>query len=83
MFLADLALGDQHEAREASLGRQQIVEAGVETLVADVVADREQVAGLVEQERKVHVGQFLALTRQLLKRLDSVGGAHARISAIA
>ena len=70
----DLALGDHHIAREASLRRQQIVEAVVETLVADVVADREQVAGLVEQEREVHVGEFLALTRQLLQRLDPVGG---------
>lgn len=70
MRLAGLSLRDGNEARQACLGRQQIVIAGIQALFADVVTDREQVAGGVEQEGEVHLCQFLALLGSLLQRLD-------------
>ena len=44
VLLRQLALRDRHEARQPRLGGQQVVEAGVEPVVGDVVADREEVA---------------------------------------
>jgi hypothetical protein len=74
MFLIDLALGDGDVARQPRLRRQQIVEAAIETPLIDVVSDGEQIAGRVEEERKVHVSQFLAAVCSPLESLNAVGG---------
>ena len=49
-----VALGDRDVAGHPALRRQQVVAAPVETLLVDLVADRQQTATLVEQEREVH-----------------------------
>ena len=71
-LLAELALRDHNEAHQASLRRQQVIKAIVEALIADVVADREQIARLVKQERKIHIGKFLTLACRLLQHLDAL-----------
>ena len=73
MVLADLSFCDGHEARQPGFRRQQIIEATVEAMFADVVADGKQIVRLVEQEGEVHVRQFVALMRQLLQGLDALG----------
>ena len=49
-----VALGDRDIAGHPRLRRQQVVAALVETLLVDLVADRQQTATLVEQEAEVH-----------------------------
>ena len=46
---------DRQEAGEPRLGREQIVERRIQHVARLVVADREQVAPLVVQEREVHL----------------------------
>ena len=65
VLLRELALGDGDEAGQARLGGQQVVEAGVEPVVADVVADRQQVAVAVVEELVVDVGQLGAAGGEL------------------
>ena len=49
-----VALGDRNIAGHPRLRRQQVVAALVETLLVDLVADRQQTATFVEQESEVH-----------------------------
>ena len=57
-----VALGDRQQAGQARLRGQQVVEAGVELLLGDAVADVEQVALAVVQEAEVGLpGQLLAV----------------------
>ena len=49
-----VALGDGDEAREAGFRGQEIVGAAVEAAVRDAVADREDLAGRVEEEAELH-----------------------------
>ena len=50
MLLRQLALGDRDKAGQAHFGGQQVVIAGVEAALADVVADRQQLGRRVVQE---------------------------------
>ena len=60
-----VALGDGDEAREARFGGQEVVGAAVEAAVRDAVADREELAGRVEEEAELH-------------GLEELGGGAAR-----
>ncbi len=60
MLLADVALRDREEAREATLAGEQVVVAGVEAALVEVVADREELAVGVEQHCEVGVLPHLA-----------------------
>ena len=75
----DVALGDGEEARQARLGRQQVVVARVERPVADPEADREQLARRVEQEAEVRLPEEpLGLVGDGLERRTSVDAATSR-----
>ena len=60
VLLADVALGDREEAREAALACEQVVVARVEPALVQVVADREELAMRVEEDREVGVLPHLA-----------------------
>ena len=49
-----VAIGDRDEAREARLGREQVVAARVETALLDPIPDREQFSLRIEQEVEAH-----------------------------
>ena len=53
----DVALGDGEEARQAGLAGQQVVVAGVELPFGDAKADREELAGGLEEEAELHAGR--------------------------
>ena len=50
----NVALGDRHEAREPRLGGEEIVAARVERALGTEIADREQLAVVVEQKAEIH-----------------------------
>ena len=50
----NVALGDRHEARQPRLGGEEIVAARVERALGDEIADREQLAVVVEQKAELH-----------------------------
>ncbi len=54
MARRDITLGDRHEARQPRLGGEEIVAVGVERVVGHPIADREQLAVLVQQEAELH-----------------------------
>ena len=54
MLGGQVALGDADEAGQPGLGRQQIVEVGVQAPVVHAVADGQQLAILIEQEAELH-----------------------------
>ena len=60
VLLGQLALRDRDEAGQARLRREQVVVAGVETMVADVVADGQEVAAAIVEEVVVEVGSLAA-----------------------
>ena len=55
-----VALGDGEQAGQPRLGSEQVVAAGVEPVVGQRIADRQQLALGVEQEREVHRQRHLA-----------------------
>ena len=57
-FLRQLALRNRHETAQPRLRRQHVVVTCVQTVLANVVADREQMARFVVQEVEFHCGQF-------------------------
>ena len=71
-MLRQLALGDGDEVGQAHLGGQQVVEAGVQAPFFDVVANRKQIAALVVQKGKVHVGQVAGQLPQALGAGDAL-----------
>ncbi len=89
----DVAPGDRDEARQARLRGQQIVAPLVERPVGDPIADGEELAGLVEQEREIHpveelagrplhvveaLEQLFGCARRLLERGDVVAARRDR-----
>ena len=50
----NITLGDRHEAGKAGFGGQKVVAAGVERPLGDQKADRQQLAGGIEQEAELH-----------------------------
>ncbi len=70
-LLRELALGDGHEGAQPRFGGQQVVEAVVEAVVVDVVADGEQLAGAVEQEPIFHQRELPGAVRQVLQLRDA------------
>ena len=73
------ALGDGDEARQPRLRGQQVVVAGVAAVLARRVADHQQVAQLVIQEREVRLGQVAGLLGKVCERRDAGGGAAAAV----
>ena len=67
MLLRELALRDGDETRQSRLGREQVVVARVEAVVAQVVADRQQPAIGVVEKVVVEVRQLAAACRELVQ----------------
>ena len=78
-FLRQLALRNRHKTGQARFRSQQVVVARIPPPLADVVANRQQMTRLVEQEVVVHLGQFAGLQRQEFERGDSLAGAAAGV----
>ena len=71
-----VALGDGQQAGQARLRGQQVVEAGVELLLGDAVADVEQVPPAVVQEAEVGApGELLAAWRRCACRRAAVASS--------
>src|SRR5687768_2429284 len=68
MILRELSLRDGDEAGEARLRGEEIVEAGVEPVLADVKPDREQMSLAVVEKLVVDVGQLSATRREAVER---------------
>ena len=49
-----VALGDRHEAGEPRFRREQVVATGIERILGDEIADRQQAAFLVEEKIELH-----------------------------
>src|SRR5205807_10460887 len=77
MFLRDLALCNGDIAAQTSLGGQQIIEAGIQPMFADIEPDGEQVAGGVEQKSEIHVGQLGALSSQCIQGDNALSSVFA------
>src|SRR5581483_3827665 len=75
MLLGDIAFGDRDEAGEARLSRQQIVERVIRPPLADVMANRENLAFRIKQEGKIHLVDDL---RRLLRELAEARGQRLR-----
>ena len=81
MILRQPVLRDADKAAQAGFGRQQIVKAAVAAALVEVVADRQQIASFVVEERVVDLGEFAALVDQILDQLDPLGRPAARFGA--
>ena len=64
-------LRDRDEAGQPRFGCQQIVETGVAPVIADVVANREQIARLVVQEVEIHLSGFRTLISDLFETVNA------------
>ncbi len=69
-FLRQLAAGDRREDAQPGLGGQQVVVAGVEHALVDVVADRHQVAAIVVHEQLLLLAQRVHAACQVLDALE-------------
>ena len=68
-----VALGDREQAGQARFGGEQVVEAGVELLLGDAVADVEQVPLAVVQEREIGLpGERLAARGNRLQAVHRI-----------
>jgi hypothetical protein len=67
MTLRQLAERNADVTGQTRLGGQQIVATRIEAMLADVVADGEQLAGAIVQEREIHLRQLVALAGQTLQ----------------
>ena len=67
------SLGDGDEAAEARFGGEQVVVAGVEAVVGDVVADAEEMAVFVVEEVVIDVGQFAISYGELADLGEALG----------
>ena len=63
MARRQIALGDADEARQACLGRQQVVVVLFQAAVGDAIADRQKLVLAIEQEAELHVVEQLARAR--------------------
>jgi len=79
MLLAQLPLRNGKEAGEPGLRREKVVIPFVQAMVANVVANREQVAGLIKQKGEVHVRELTASVCGRLQRPNSVQGVQGSI----
>ena len=74
MFGVDVALGDRHEAGEASFRREKVVVARIQLCVADAEPDREQLADGIEQEVELHLpGESLGKVGDRLEASNEYG----------
>ena len=68
MTLRDLTLGDGYQAGETCFRGQQVVVIQIQSAGGDVVADMEDLALRIEQERKIHcLKECITATRQVVK----------------
>ena len=77
MVLRNLSQGDGDVAAQARLRGQQVIEAGVTPALGDVEPDGELIPRAVEQEGKVHRGQFVALLGQGFQGEQTLAGLAA------
>ena len=69
-LLRQVPLRDRHEGAEARLRGEKVVVARVATAIGDVVADRQEVAGPVEQKGPLHVRQIGRLRGEAIQQGD-------------
>ncbi len=74
MILRNLPQGDGDITAQARLRSQQVIEAGVTAAFGDVEPDGKQFPRRVEQKRKVHRGQFVALFGQGFQCKQALAG---------
>ena len=77
MVLRQLVLGDENETGQPRLRGEQVVIRRIAAAVADVVADRQQIAGGIVQEGEVHHRLLGATLGELIDPPDALGGAVA------
>ena len=74
VILFKISAGYEHVTGEPGLGREEIVEGGVEAAVADIVADREEVPRGVVEEGEIHLRLLRAAPGEVVDQGDAVGG---------
>ncbi|EKD35393.1 MAG: hypothetical protein ACD_75C01930G0001 [uncultured bacterium] len=57
-FLRQLSLGNGHEPGKPRFRSEQVVAAGIQAMLADIVADGQQTLGGVEEEAVFHLGEL-------------------------
>ncbi len=60
----DVTVGDRDEARQSRLGREQVVAVRIEAALEDTVANREQLAFMVEEKAEAHRSGHAARCRR-------------------
>ena len=76
-FLRQLSLRNRHESGQSRFRSQQIVVTRVPASLTDVIADRQEMTRLVEQEVILHAGEFAGLQRKAFDGRNPCSGALA------
>ncbi|MNV22381.1 hypothetical protein D3C71_1133510 [compost metagenome] len=77
-FLRQLALGNGDETAQARFGGEQVIEATVQAMLVQVVADGQQMARTVIEEFIVHQRELSGPMRQLFELKDAYAGTVRR-----